>query len=219
MPPTLSRHSTLSIQTSLDPTLLRNPNPSPISPFSQLLIPIWIFSVTTAPLTLLILGLQGFRPKKGILSYPSTVTTFHHLQPSQIASAPSSPTSEPLDSAIPSDSPDGHHPLISIYYLHLPNCHIHTIPTSTPGSRNSETDSGALLPFHHLLLANSQEVIPPPALTPPLVRLRNILGPTSTSTPSRQARNTYAPNSGPPLQNPVHISISGTSGLSSNLGL
>ncbi|KAF8315515.1 uncharacterized protein EI90DRAFT_3135178 [Cantharellus anzutake] len=42
-------------------------------------------------------------------------------------------------------------------------CHIHTIPTSAPGSQNSKTDSRALLPFHHLLL------IPPPALTPPLV--------------------------------------------------
>ncbi|KAF8325001.1 uncharacterized protein EI90DRAFT_3129327 [Cantharellus anzutake] len=65
---------------------------------------------------------------------------------------------------------------------------------------------GVLLPFHHLLLANFQEVIPPPALTPPLVRLQNIPGPTSSSTPSRQACNTYAPDSG-------------TSSLSSNLGL
>ncbi|KAF8331413.1 uncharacterized protein EI90DRAFT_3123554 [Cantharellus anzutake] len=79
--------------------------------------------------------------------------------------------------------------------------------------------SGALLPFRHLLLADSQEVIPPPARTPPSVRLRNIPGPTPTSTPSRRVRKTYAPDSRPPLRDPVHVSVSGTSGLSSDLGL
>ncbi|KAF8316914.1 uncharacterized protein EI90DRAFT_3134143 [Cantharellus anzutake] len=66
--------------------------------------------------------------------------------------------------------------------------------------------SGVLLPFRHLLLADSQEVIPPPARTPPSVRLRNIPGPTPTSTPSRQVRKTYAPDSGPPLRYPIHVS-------------
>ncbi|KAF8314159.1 uncharacterized protein EI90DRAFT_3136224 [Cantharellus anzutake] len=68
--------------------------------------------------------------------------------------------------------------------------------------------SGALLPFRHLILADSQEVIPPPAQTPPSVRLRNIPGPTPTSTPSRRVRKTYAPDSGPPLRYPVHVSSS-----------
>ncbi|KAF8335424.1 uncharacterized protein EI90DRAFT_3120516 [Cantharellus anzutake] len=90
-------------------------------------------------------------------------------------------------------------------------------PLRAPGTPN--LTSGVLLPFRHLLLADSQEVIPPPALTPPLVQLRDIPGPTPTLTPSRQVHKTYAPDSGPPLQNPIHISISGTSGLSSDLGL
>ncbi|KAF8312435.1 uncharacterized protein EI90DRAFT_3137392 [Cantharellus anzutake] len=67
-------------------------------------------------------------------------------------------------------------------------------------------DRIALLPFRHLLLADSQEVIPPPARPPPSVQLRNIPGPTPTSTPSRQVRKTYAPDSGPPLRYPVHVS-------------
>ncbi|KAF8331039.1 uncharacterized protein EI90DRAFT_3123736 [Cantharellus anzutake] len=79
--------------------------------------------------------------------------------------------------------------------------------------------SGVLLPFRHLLLADSQEVIPPLARTPPSVRLWNIPGPTPTSTPSRRVRKTYAPDSGPQLRNPVCISVSRTSGLSSDLGL
>ncbi|KAF8326960.1 uncharacterized protein EI90DRAFT_3127384 [Cantharellus anzutake] len=90
-------------------------------------------------------------------------------------------------------------------------------PLRAPGTPN--LTSGVLLPFRHLLLADSQEAIPPPALTPPSVRLRNIPGPTPTSTPSRQVRNTYAPDSGPPLRNPVRVPASGTSGLSSDLGL
>ncbi|KAF8325073.1 uncharacterized protein EI90DRAFT_3129171 [Cantharellus anzutake] len=56
-------------------------------------------------------------------------------------------------------------------------------PLRAPGTPN--LTSGVLLPFHHLLLADSQEVIPPPALTPPSVQLWNIPGPTPTSTPSR----------------------------------
>ncbi|KAF8331695.1 uncharacterized protein EI90DRAFT_3123281 [Cantharellus anzutake] len=90
---------------------------------------------------------------------------------------------------------------------------------SSSAPRTLKLTSRVLLPFCHLLLADFQEVIPPPAPTPPLVRLRNIPGPTSSSTPSRRARNTYAPDSGPPLRNPGCISISGTSGLSSDLGL
>ncbi|KAF8316522.1 uncharacterized protein EI90DRAFT_3134351 [Cantharellus anzutake] len=73
-------------------------------------------------------------------------------------------------------------------------------PLWAPGTPN--LTSGVLLPFRHLLLADSQEVIPPLALTP-----------------SRRVRKTYAPDSGPLLRNPVCVSVSGTSGLSSDLGL
>ncbi|KAF8334619.1 uncharacterized protein EI90DRAFT_3121041 [Cantharellus anzutake] len=69
--------------------------------------------------------------------------------------------------------------------------------------RTLNLTSRVLLPFCHLLLADFQEVIPPPAPTPPSVRLRNIPGPTSSSTPSRRACNTYVPDSRPPLRNPV----------------
>ncbi|KAF8317833.1 uncharacterized protein EI90DRAFT_3133615 [Cantharellus anzutake] len=94
-------------------------------------------------------------------------------------------------------------------YPYNPDLHSRLLELRTP-------TSGALLPFHHFLLADSQEVIPPPARTPPSVRLRDIPGPTPTLTPSRRVCKTYAPDSRPPLQNPVRVSVSG---LSSDLGL
>ncbi|KAF8327618.1 uncharacterized protein EI90DRAFT_3126978 [Cantharellus anzutake] len=88
---------------------------------------------------------------------------------------------------------------LSLSYPYNPDLRSGLLELRTP-------TSGALLPFHHFLLADSQEFIPPPAQTPPSVRLRNIPGPTPTSTPSRRVRKTYAPDSGPPLRHPVHIS-------------
>ncbi|KAF8330013.1 uncharacterized protein EI90DRAFT_3124793 [Cantharellus anzutake] len=138
---------------------------------------------------------------------PRTTSSFDSLPPFLPSTSTSPLDLLPLDLPYHTSDTSGRVPLVP------PHSYL------TSGSQNSETDSGAPLPFHHLLLADSQEVIPPPAPTPPLVRLWNIPGPTSTSTPSRRARNTYAPDSGPPLRNPVHVSISGTSGLSSDLGL
>ncbi|KAF8327566.1 uncharacterized protein EI90DRAFT_3126886 [Cantharellus anzutake] len=99
--------------------------------------------------------------------------------------------------------------VVAVSYPYNPDLCSRLLELQTP-------TSGTLL---HFLLADSQEVIPPPAQTPPSVRLWNILGPTPTSTPSRRVCKTYAPNSGPPLRNPIRISVSGTSGLSSDLGL
>ncbi|KAF8335674.1 uncharacterized protein EI90DRAFT_3119943 [Cantharellus anzutake] len=90
-------------------------------------------------------------------------------------------------------------PYFAVSYPYNPDLRSGLLELRTP-------TSGALLPFHHFLLADSQEVIPPPAQTPPSVRLRNIPGPTPTSTPSRRVRKTYAPDSGPPLRYPVHVS-------------
>ncbi|KAF8338896.1 uncharacterized protein EI90DRAFT_3117960 [Cantharellus anzutake] len=59
-------------------------------------------------------------PVAPLMSYPSPAIDFRSLRSLRSNSTPPSLTSEPPYSAILSAPLDGHHPLISIYYLHLP---------------------------------------------------------------------------------------------------